>query len=161
MPLIQLIYVSDAVEPFDNEQLVTMTTKAQAANASRDITGMLIYGGGHFLQVLEGRLDNVNGLFQKIRADARHHHVELLAMHPIEGRRFSHWSMQLANMDVVPEAERESFNSLIRQFEAESLSDMTCFSKHADEMLVSFLDELGASRSEVAVAPKADDAQAA
>lgn len=55
MALIHLIYVSTAREEFDETELARILDTAVRRNGERNVTGMLLYAGGTFMQVLEGR----------------------------------------------------------------------------------------------------------
>ena len=59
------------------------------------ITGTLCYGNGHFLQCIEGEKAKVAALTQRIFADHRHKHVEVLLLGQVSGRRFADWRMRL------------------------------------------------------------------
>lgn len=50
-----LIYTSYAIEPFDEAKLIELLKKARENNRLLDITGMLLYVNGKFMQVLEGK----------------------------------------------------------------------------------------------------------
>ena len=50
MPLIRLIYSSDARETLVYRDFMEIMTKAGEVNASLEITGMLCYGTGKFLR---------------------------------------------------------------------------------------------------------------
>jgi hypothetical protein len=52
--LYHLLYVISAVKPFSDSELVEMLVKTRAKNISLEITGMLLYKDGNFLQVMEG-----------------------------------------------------------------------------------------------------------
>ncbi len=62
-------------------------------NKENDITGMLLYAGGNFLQVLEGESDCITETFQRISIDPRHHNIIEIINNPIPEREFSQWSM--------------------------------------------------------------------
>ncbi|MBV9736352.1 MAG: BLUF domain-containing protein [Acidisphaera sp.] len=67
------------------------------ANNRRDgITGALLYSGGVFAQVLEGRLDAIEGAFERIQRDPRHRDVTVLQIAPAGPRGFPDWSMAFA-----------------------------------------------------------------
>lgn len=69
-------------------------------NAGSDITGLLVFTGGYFFQVLEGPRDPVDRTFQRIRRDPRHSDVTVLtAEEPISERQFPEWSMRLIALD--------------------------------------------------------------
>ena len=62
---------------------------------------MLCYGGGIFLQAIEGGRSAVNALFGHIQRDARHKDVELLHYEEITERRFGGWTMGQVNLSKI------------------------------------------------------------
>ena len=60
-------------------------------NPKREIGGVLHYGHGYFLQVLEGPEEEVDALYQKISSDSRHQDVRTLDERQVEERRFPDW----------------------------------------------------------------------
>ena len=52
--MIQISYLSKASSPMSAEQLVSLLQQCHRNNTARDVTGMLFYGNGTFLQVIEG-----------------------------------------------------------------------------------------------------------
>ncbi len=58
-----------------------------------DITGMLLYLEGKFIQVLEGRKDAVLSLFDKIKKDLRHERIRTIIEGMPDKRVFKNWSM--------------------------------------------------------------------
>ncbi len=67
-------------------------------NAAVGVTGVLAFDGTHFIQVLEGPVAIVDGLFTRIGHDPRHAGIELLARESAE-RLFATWSMALVYRD--------------------------------------------------------------
>ncbi len=57
------------------------------------VSGMLVYHGGSFLQVLEGAEENVATVFESIERDPRHDRTKVLLRQTIERREFGEWSM--------------------------------------------------------------------
>ncbi|KCZ93315.1 BLUF domain-containing protein [Hyphomonas johnsonii] len=91
----RLIYISAAAESMLATDIVDIMTVANARNAENDITGLLIYNGLNFLQVLEGAQDRVDRLFSNIRADQRHVSVVPVVSEAADARIFGQWSMCL------------------------------------------------------------------
>jgi hypothetical protein len=54
MGLVSLVYVSVARELMSDEDLKAILEVARRKNAERNITGMLLYRSGYFIQALEG-----------------------------------------------------------------------------------------------------------
>ncbi|MDJ0364110.1 BLUF domain-containing protein [Hymenobacter sp. H14-R3] len=91
-----LLYCSQAVHVFGEEQLADLLEHALARNAQCDITGLLCYGNGHFVQVLEGEAAAVEKLFTRILCDRRHHRLHVLSRGVGPARRFDDWRMAFA-----------------------------------------------------------------
>jgi Sensors of blue-light using FAD len=96
--LVRLMYASRAITTIDQEELVAILRKSKANNPAVGVTGVLCFGEGIFLQVLEGGRSAVNKLYNRIVADKRHHDVELLCYEEIGERRFAGWAMGQVNM---------------------------------------------------------------
>ena len=90
--LVRLLYASRAVDPSAHVIDDIMAT-ARQFNPSYGITGILCYGGGIFLQALEGGRMAVSELYGQIQKDVRHKDVVLLHYEEIFERRFSGWTM--------------------------------------------------------------------
>jgi hypothetical protein len=91
--MLQLIYASAAVTPLSVEAVRELLLRARHKNAARGITGMLLYHGGSFLQVLEGPAEAVDAVFRTINADNRHGNIRLLYRDEITAPEFGDWSM--------------------------------------------------------------------
>jgi len=64
------------------------------------VTGLLCFGGGYFMQVLEGGHTAVNETFLRIIGDRRHQEVRLVDFSLVRTRTFGDWSMRLINLDA-------------------------------------------------------------
>ena len=130
MPLTRLVYSSHAKPGFSRADLAAIGAVANAANPGMGITGGMLFCEGRFLQVLEGSATQVNNLYHRIVADARHHHVFLNEVSRIERRDFAAWSMkwmQAADALAIREIllryhPREGFNP--EQLTGESAAQM-------------------------------------
>jgi len=137
--LFHLIYVSTAVVPMDDDDLVSLLRQARARNDRCQITGMLLYKDGHFMQVLEGEEETVMKVFADIQKDRRHKSVDTLRTEYIQFRNFPDWSMNFVNVDNLdPSALVSEFTGLIaRDFKSEYFSEE---SVEAQRMLFAFVD---------------------
>jgi hypothetical protein len=97
--LIEFIYTSTASEVFKWTDLEILRHECENRNEIEQITGMLLYDGSHFMQVLEGEEETVLALFEKIKADPRHKNVEALINNPLDERNFQYWAMGLITCD--------------------------------------------------------------
>lgn len=100
-----LLYLSNATHPMEPKQLKELLEVCQKNNQGRNITGMLLYKGGCFMQILEGGKEEIRRLFEKVRLDSRHENVLEIGCEPIRERSFSDWSMGFVDMDrVIPDS---------------------------------------------------------
>ncbi|MBV9508357.1 MAG: BLUF domain-containing protein [Acidobacteriia bacterium] len=76
--------------------------KARANNAAAGITGALLYNSGNFAQVLEGPVESIGRIFEKIQRDLRHSEVTVVENGRISERQFADWSMAFAGESTVP-----------------------------------------------------------
>jgi hypothetical protein len=113
MPLFSLIYVSSAAPDLKLVDLEGILEASVRNNKPRDITGMLLYVGGGFLQSLEGEEAAVIEMYRKIETDPRHQGIVVIERTPIESRSFPTWSMGFKYLGVEDSSKREVFRNLI------------------------------------------------
>ena len=99
--LVRLLYVSRAVDPKANEETDSILDSSRQHNIANGITGILCYGGGLYLQAIEGGRKQVNELYGHIIRDARHKDVALLHYEEITERRFGGWTMGKVNLSKL------------------------------------------------------------
>ena len=118
--LLQIIYASAASRPLTARELADILATARRRNAAADISGMLVYNDGSFLQVLEGPEANVAALFAKIERDPRHANVKVLFRDRIAAKEFADWSM--GYVDVTGLADRmDGYVDYLRDLERMTL----------------------------------------
>lgn len=94
MGLYQLIYVSSADSAdMSEDELARILESAVRHNTPDGITGMLLYAGGSFMQVLEGERAQVEETYARVERDPRHHDVMMIDAQPVEARDFTQWRM--------------------------------------------------------------------
>ena len=98
--LVRLLYASRAVDT-DSAAIDDILRHCRQVNPTAGITGILCYGGGIFLQALEGGREAVNTLYGHIIKDKRHRDVVLLVYEEISERRFGGWTMGQVNLARV------------------------------------------------------------
>ena len=89
----RLVYSSEATGEMERADLELMLGESRIRNAKRDITGVLVFVDGVFLQVLEGEKDDVDDLMESIRRDTRHCNIKVFHEEEIERRAFPTWRM--------------------------------------------------------------------
>lgn len=68
---------------------------AKRNNGMDGVSGILVFDGSTFLQVLEGPQDSVTAAFDRIQADPGHAAVTIISDHVVPERDFGYWSMEL------------------------------------------------------------------
>ena len=91
--MIRLLYISNACPTMSEDQVQNILTSARRHNPANGITGVLIHGGGLFMQLLEGPEHKVLRQYVKILDDRRHDEVRILHISPTDARMFEQWSM--------------------------------------------------------------------
>ena len=74
-------------------KLYKILVDSRVNNKFADVTGLLVYVDGNFLQVLEGEQEVVSALLEKISKDCRHEDVKVVYKTSIENRTFNSWQM--------------------------------------------------------------------
>jgi hypothetical protein len=98
--LYHLVYLSTTTNAFSEDDLTDILAASRRNNPERDITGMLLYSEGGFIQVLEGPKEHVLDLYERIEQDPRHSSTVMLAEGSIEERSFSEWEMGFQKVDA-------------------------------------------------------------
>ena len=98
--LVRLLYASRAIDPASAE-IEQILAQSRQGNPGLGITGILCYGGGIFLQAIEGGRNAVSELYGHIQRDPRHKDVILLHYEEISERRFRGWTMGQVNMSKI------------------------------------------------------------
>jgi hypothetical protein len=99
MAFTELIYVSASVGDTANEVKEILDSSVKY-NQMNDITGMLLYYKGAFMQVLEGSESEVTETYARICDDKRHHQIALLHIAEVKSRQFERWSMGFMKVDT-------------------------------------------------------------
>ena len=82
-------------------EMQSILESAKNHNMANGITGILCFGGGIYLQAIEGGRRQVNELYAQLVQDKRHKDVQLLHYEEITERRFGGWSMGQVNLSKL------------------------------------------------------------
>lgn len=113
--MIQLIYSSSAVDLISDQELKKILQVARERNARDNITGLLLYKSGNFIQALEGPEEAVLKLYEKIQQDPRHTSIMTLVKEPIQARQFPDWSMGFQNVEKLDATELPGFSTFLNE----------------------------------------------
>ncbi len=94
----QIVYISTAVKPMTEEDLLNILEVARNRNNEHHITGLLLYSAGIFIQLIEGAPEFVDAIFASILEDKRHENIIRLVDRPAKHKTFPEWSMGFASI---------------------------------------------------------------
>jgi hypothetical protein len=100
-----LAYRSRTAQFSTRESLQELLDQAREYNDRHDLTGVLLYSEGQFVQVLEGEKSKVIALYRRILHDARHLQLLVLSEGPGPKRHFADWRMAF---DIVSPTELDA-----------------------------------------------------
>lgn len=127
--LINLIYHSLAVDHITEQDIRDILEEARTFNLEHNITGLLLFHDGEFIQILEGDDEDVKDIYVKIKEDHRHRLVRLLETSPIPNRTFPDWQMAFKPLsdgdllDATKHLDLTDFNRLSRVHQDSSLAN--------------------------------------
>ncbi len=93
------IYRSKARPDLTDAEITSLLESSRRNNAGLGVSGMLLFGAGCFLQILEGPGPAVERTYRRILSDPRHTDAVLLYDGKGEPRRFGGWAMGFARLE--------------------------------------------------------------
>ena len=133
----RLIYMSSAAHDMTDAELVQLLEQARARNAELNLTGMLLYKDGFFLQVLEGDKQHVDAVYRSICLDERNTAPYLIEEDEVEDRNFPAWTMGFHNLSTDPSSVDEGFFDVFEH--REKIQDLARHKDFAVGLLNSFV----------------------
>jgi hypothetical protein len=98
MQLTSVTYTSLARLDLQPSDLEDIHRTARDQNALEGITGLLVFNGTHFLQIIEGSEKAIEELIERLRKDPRHTGFEIRDRRKVDARSFPRWSMELVRV---------------------------------------------------------------
>lgn len=95
-----LLYLGIARNQFTDEDLNSLLEQARLRNEFLDITGKLLHCEGTFIQLLEGKKESVDEVYQSITIDDRLIAVKLITTGTTNDRYYKDWSMAFKNVSM-------------------------------------------------------------
>jgi hypothetical protein len=89
----QLIYVSTASDSYGPSVMRDIQAASLRHNPSANISGLLLFDGMRFLQVLEGPARAIGQCYARISADNRHFGAHVISKKVVPVRFFGNWAM--------------------------------------------------------------------
>ena len=107
--MIHVIYISSATRNMSEDDLLMLLEECRKNNQQKNITGMLLYREGAFLQVLEGEDKDVEEIYKHISMDERHTGLYLIEKAEIPERNFPNWHMGFKDLTSTKADELEGY----------------------------------------------------
>ena len=89
----RLAYVSYPSAELVPSEVSRIVQVSRVNNAANGLTGVLVYTGTDFAQLIEGRHEGVERLWRRIQADPRHRDIVAFLDEPTERAWFETWRM--------------------------------------------------------------------
>jgi hypothetical protein len=97
--LIQVIYVGGGEPGLREYEIATLLKQARIANRKHNVSGLLLYIGGYFLQSFEGEPRMIDVVCSTLFRDKPRMWVKRIVQEPIVERQFPEWTMGFATID--------------------------------------------------------------
>jgi hypothetical protein len=107
-----LVYVSTAAHHLSEAEIGHLLDRARERNAKEQVTGVLLYSHGTFMQYLEGPRAGVARVYERIVADRLHHGIIELVREPIAAREFADWTMAFRSISAFGLSSPDKFDDL-------------------------------------------------
>ncbi|MCE0799160.1 MULTISPECIES: diguanylate phosphodiesterase [unclassified Buttiauxella] len=96
--LTTIIYRSHICKNVPFQSVTDMVAAANVKNDQADVTGILLFNGTHFFQMIEGPEESVLSIYQHICQDNRHYNIVELLCDYAPARRFGKTGMELFDL---------------------------------------------------------------
>lgn len=123
MALHSIVYMSYANREFSTQELKELLKVARERNMGLDVSGLLLYHEGRFLQVIEGEQEVLENLMARIEADPRHRRLTRLVDRAVDRRLFAEWSMGFLDISPDEAKELEGYSQFLEWEDPEDLPD--------------------------------------
>ena len=106
----QLLYISTSLD-LESSEVNSILESCQRNNQERNVTGMLLYNGRNFLQLLEGAPADLKWIMNRITSDPRHSGISILEDISIEERACPDWLMRKIRLVDEVENRRKALDA--------------------------------------------------
>jgi hypothetical protein len=123
MDLKSLTYTSRARLDLSADDLHAIHRSARELNSIDGITGLLVFNGTHFLQIVEGAVPAIDDLLARLHRDPRHSGLEVRDERIVEERSFPDWTMELVRVSSSYFEARDTIRDRVPPTVAEDVRD--------------------------------------
>ena len=110
------LYISQLAPDHGPEVVPAILQVARATNPLHGITGVLVFDGERFAQLIEGPPDPLHKLMANIGRDVRHTHMRILHQGSLAQRYFADFSLGYADFEHVNQLEPLHGESAVAAF---------------------------------------------
>ena len=135
----RIVYLSTASTLMSDNDLMALLRRSRENNLRVEVTGLLLYSGGNFIQLLEGESDAVGKVYARIEQDPRHHGCLQMLDAPASQRLFPNWAMGFRPEDGLPDQQKKEISSL---FAAPPHTASTSDGRRALRLVESFVQSM-------------------
>lgn len=130
MKLKSLTYTSRAQLDLEDGDLTEIHEAARHSNALNGVTGLLIFDGARFMQIIEGPDEAIDELVGRLRRDHRHSAFEIRDERSVTERSFPDWTMELVCVRGTGEQARAEVVSRLPADAAPAIRDLASRMSH-------------------------------
>lgn len=109
----RIVYLSTASRLMSDAELMDVLRVSRENNTRDEVTGLLLYQGGNFIQLLEGEAEAVATVYARVEKDSRHHSVLRMLDSESSERLFPDWSMAFRPANGVSAAQKQEIADFI------------------------------------------------
>ena len=133
-PMLRLVYVSNSRLGLNQNDLDSILHAAKLRNKLAGVTGVLLFNGVNFMQVLEGERARTLNIYNSILKDPRHGAIKTIVQEKIDHLTYPAWGMKLKRFS---QPNRDTDYRKIEAEIANTLIDIT--PTHLQRMMKVFL----------------------
>lgn len=97
--MIQMTYISTPSRSITTDDLMEILNTSRLNNVCLGVSGMLLFTGNFFIQILEGEEKVVEDLIAMIKKDPRHKDIRIIEKKQIFTREYADWTMGFKRVD--------------------------------------------------------------
>jgi hypothetical protein len=120
-----LIYISQTKADWDQKQLIQLLQSSWNKNKENNVSGMLVYLGDKFIQLLEGAEEKVVETYERIVQDDRHSNIRKLLEGYSDKRIFKDWSMGFKMIDEIEFHQMAGFRDPLQFFSGDNINNLS------------------------------------
>jgi hypothetical protein len=118
LPHHQILYSSQLSPGLGYDVLASISRTARLHNAEWSITGVLLFDGQRFCQLLQGAEQPLRALMTRIALDTRHSHVLVLSDQPMPSPAAGGWMMGYCEADDLDSLADARGDAALQSFDA-------------------------------------------